>query len=120
MTKTILVCVILMASCVSKNSTLEPDKTRTFQFTYTVYMESTDKEKLELWIPVPQSNEVQTISNLEFNTNGLEYSIEEALENLSNYIFEEHFLSPVIHINVTPSFQNLYFDIQEYLFLLAR
>ena len=36
-----------------------------------------------------------------YNADGLEYSIEEALENLSNYIFEEHFLSPVIHINVT-------------------
>jgi uracil-DNA glycosylase len=36
-----------------------------------------------------------------YNADGLEYSIEEALENLSNYIFEEHFLLPVIHINVT-------------------
>ena len=36
-----------------------------------------------------------------YNADGLEYSIKEALESLSNYIFEEHFMCPVIHIYVT-------------------
>jgi uracil-DNA glycosylase len=33
--------------------------------------------------------------------NGLEFSTIEALESLSNWIFKEHFLNPVIHIYVT-------------------
>ena len=36
-----------------------------------------------------------------YNADGLEYSIKEALESLSSYIFEEHFMCPVIHIYVT-------------------
>ena len=36
-----------------------------------------------------------------YNADGLQYNIKEALESLSNYIFELHFLDPVIHINVT-------------------
>ena len=36
-----------------------------------------------------------------YNAAGLEYSIKEALESLSNYIFKEHFMCPVIHIYVT-------------------
>ena len=40
---------------------------RFFQFTYEVIIEPTNGKKLELWIPVPKSNEVQTVSNLEFN-----------------------------------------------------
>ena len=39
---------------------------RYFHFDYEVEIESTDGKKLELWIPVPQTNEVQTISQLSF------------------------------------------------------
>ena len=36
-----------------------------------------------------------------YNEDGLEYSIEEALESLSNYIFEEHYMCHLIHIYIT-------------------
>ena len=36
---------------------------RSFNFTYSVLIKSTNGEKLEAWIPVPSSNEVQNISN---------------------------------------------------------
>ena len=78
MRKTLLLCIIFVAACTNKTSTpLETANTRSFQFTYTVDIESTNGEKLEVWIPVPQSNEVQTISNLKFITHGLEYSVED-------------------------------------------
>ena len=37
---------------------------RTFNFNYTVNIESSNGKKVELWIPIPQSNEVQTITNI--------------------------------------------------------
>ena len=39
---------------------------RNFQFNYNVVLEPSDT-KVEAWIPIPQSNEVQDISNLVFN-----------------------------------------------------
>ena len=61
---------------------------RLFQFTYEVIIEPTNGKKLELWIPVPKSNEVQTVSNLEFNSGDLLYQVNEE-KVYGNNIFNE-------------------------------
>ena len=61
--------------------------TRSFQFTYSVDVESTGGKKLELWIPIPKSNEVQIISNLKLNTNGLQYTIEVEKIHGNKYLY---------------------------------
>ena len=48
---------------------------RYFQFNYEIEINPTDGKKMELWIPVPQSNEVQTISNLKYDMAGLNYEL---------------------------------------------
>ena len=63
MTKIILFSALVIAGC---GETIE--NTRSFQFTYEVDIESTNGKKLEVWLPVPQTNEVQIISELEINT----------------------------------------------------
>ena len=88
MMKKILLIIIILSACVTKSpSPLKTGNTRSFQFTYSVDIESTGEEKLELWIPVPKSNEVQTISNLKFNTNGLQYSIENEKIHGNKYLY---------------------------------
>ena len=88
MKKALLLCVIFMAVCATKTSTpLKTGNTRSFQFKYTVVIESTGGKKLELWIPVPQSNEVQTISNLKFNINGLQHTIEDEKVHGNKYLY---------------------------------
>ena len=72
------------------NKQILKSNTRSFQFIYSVNIKSTNGEKLELWIPIPKSNEVQTISNLEFNTNGLQYSIEEEKIHGNKYLYINH------------------------------
>ena len=86
--KKILLIIIILAACVTKSpSPLKTGTTRSFQFTYSVDVESTGGEKLELWIPVPKSNEVQTISNLKLNTNGLQHSIEDEKIHGNKYLY---------------------------------
>ena len=45
--------------------------TRSFIFNYEVSILPTDDKKLELWIPYPNSNEVQTIKNIKIDEDGL-------------------------------------------------
>ena len=86
--KKILLIIIILAACVTKSpSPLKIGNTRSFQFTYSVDVESTGGEKLELWIPIPKSNEVQTISNLKLNTNGLQHSIEDEKIHGNKYLY---------------------------------
>ena len=88
MMKNILLIIIILAACATKPSLpLKTDNTRSFQFTYSVDIESTGGEKLELWIPVPKSNEVQTISNLKLITNGLQHSIEDEKIHGNKYLY---------------------------------
>ena len=88
MMKKILLIIIILAACVTKSpSPLKSGNTRSFQFTYSVNVESTSGEKLELWIPIPKSNEVQTISNLKLNTNGLQHSIEDEKIHGNKYLY---------------------------------
>jgi len=63
------------------------NNTRSFQFTYEVDIEPTNGKKLEVWIPIPTSNKVQTISALKINTNGLEYSLEDEKVHGNKYLY---------------------------------
>ena len=40
---------------------------RTFNFNYSINLEATNNKKLELWVPIPQSNEVQSITNIKID-----------------------------------------------------
>ena len=66
-------------------------------------VESTDGKKLELWLPIPQSNEVQTISNLIINTNGLQHSIENEKIHGNKYLYinDENGIKKVTNILIT-------------------
>ena len=48
---------------------------RTFSFSYEVEVEPSMDKKLELWIPYPQSNEVQSITNIIVESGNLDYEI---------------------------------------------
>ena len=83
-----LLFIILLAACTTKPSIpAKNDRSRSFQFKYTVDIESTDGKKLEVWIPVPKSNEVQTISNLQLYTNELQYTIEDETVHGNKYLY---------------------------------
>ena len=82
--KIILFNVLLLVGCA-----LNKENIRSFQFTYEVDIESTNGGKLEVWLPVPKSNEVQTISALEINSSGLKYSIEDDKNN-NKYLYINH------------------------------
>ena len=56
-------------------------ETREFTFTYSVDLDSSNGKKIELWLPVPQSNTVQTITNLNIDAEDL--TVE--LKNESNH-----------------------------------
>ena len=60
---------------------------RAFSFNYTVAIESTNGEKLEVWLPIPSSNEVQTISNLKINTSDMSYTLEEEEQFGNKYLY---------------------------------
>ena len=65
----------------------ESKNVREFTFTYHVNLESSDGKKIELWLPVPQSNEVQTISNLSVDAGGLNYEIKDEKEHGNKYLY---------------------------------
>jgi len=73
-----------------KSKTQPNLKIRNFQFNYSVEIDPTDNKKLEMWIPIPQSNEVQTISNLKINAEGLNYTIEKEKKHNNKYIYINH------------------------------
>ena len=88
MKQVLYLCIIIIVACGTENpKSLNRGNTRSFQFTYTVDIESTDGAKLELWIPIPKSNEVQTISNLNINANSLQYSIEDEIIHGNKYLY---------------------------------
>ena len=71
MRRTFFFTVILFIS----NYSILHANPRSFAFTYNVEVESTKGKKLELWVPIPQSNTVQKISRLRINTDGLNMAI---------------------------------------------
>ena len=60
---------------------------RSFTFTYIVELESSNGKKLELWVPLPKSNEVQSISNLNINAEGLSYEVKDEKTHGNKYIY---------------------------------
>ena len=56
MKKILILFIFILVSCSN-----EQYNQRYFQFNYEVAVEPTNGKKMELWIPVPQSNEVQSI-----------------------------------------------------------
>ena len=76
---------------------------RTFSFNYSVELEPSDGKKLELWLPVPQSNEVQIISNLNVDSAGLKYQIKDEKDhgNKYLYVFSELGINEVKTITMT-------------------
>jgi len=60
------ILVILLNSCGTSDKSADSSNdldSRSFQFTYDAQLEPSN-QKVEVWIPIPQTNEVQTISNL--------------------------------------------------------
>ena len=98
MKKSILLFVFVLAGCTTKNNY------RSFQFTYEVEIESTNGKKLEVWIPVPKSNEVQTISNLHINTNNLKYTLEDEKVHNNKYLYIHHEPGTIKKTSVTMIF----------------
>ena len=60
---------------------------RSFNFIYSVVIKSTNGEKLEAWIPIPSSNEVQKISNLNIDAANLNYSIKREPDFGNKYLY---------------------------------
>ena len=105
MKKVKLFCFIIITTGAIKSSIpLKNEKVRTFQFTYTVSIESTDGKKLEVWIPVPQSNQVQTIFNLKFDTNGLNHNIEYEKTHGNKYLYINDKRGTSVETNISMSF----------------
>ena len=67
----LLFYIIFFTACATNTTVpLEQSLYRSFQFKYSVDIESTEGRKLEVWIPLPRSNEVQTISELSYDLVG--------------------------------------------------
>ena len=76
--------ILLFTSCEKK------DNVRSFNFVYSVEVESTNNKKLELWIPIPKSSEVQAISNLVIDADDLNYTIEDEEKFGNKYLYINH------------------------------
>ena len=78
----------------SNTESTEIQKNRTFQFTYQVDLEPSD-QKVELWFPIPKTNEVQNISNPILDSGSLfcEELIESVHLNHYYYCFSDTCLS---------------------------
>ena len=76
----LLTSLLVFSGCQLKNS-------RAFTFTYTVNLESTNGEKVELWLPFPKSNEVQVISNIDISCEGLSYEIKKEKKHNNKYLY---------------------------------
>ena len=63
---------------------------RNFNFNYSISLEPTNNKKLELWIPIPQSSEVQAINNIKIDTDGLDYTIEDEKLHGNKYLYINH------------------------------
>ena len=92
MKKNIVIFLILVLIMSCESPTFGTGKFRTFEFTYSVELEPTDGKKLELWIPVPQSSIIQSITVLSIDAQGMNYEFrnEEYHGNKYLYILEEN------------------------------
>ena len=91
MKKIIILSMLFVTACSHNvNQDFKKNAERKFNFTYTTEIESTNGKKLELWLPLPKSTKVQTISNLVVNSDGLSYTIEEEKTHGNKYIYIYH------------------------------
>ena len=73
-----LIPFIFILACSNKNTpNVDYHNTRNFQFTYEVLVEPTHGNKLEIWLPVPTSSNVQEISNLQIISEDLAYTLKD-------------------------------------------
>ena len=79
--KVMIIFSMLFICACSKNNE------RKFNFIYSVELESTNGKKIEMWIPVPKTNEVQIIDNIQINSDGLNYTIEEEVVHKNKYLY---------------------------------
>jgi len=79
MNKIVCLSLLMLIGCASLN-------TRSFEFTYEVNIKPSNGKKIEMWIPYPQSNEVQNISNVEI-TSDLKYEIKDETKHGNKYIY---------------------------------
>ena len=68
------------------NCTNQTESSRSFIFNYEVNIKPTN-DKLELWIPLPQSSAVQVITNLSIDSDGLEYIVKDELNHDNKYLY---------------------------------
>ena len=90
---------------------------RSFNFNYSIILEPTNNKKLEIWVPIPQSNEVQTINNIKIDTDELDYSIENEELHGNKYLYINHKKGTSAKKNIVISFdvirvehQNIQYD----------
>ena len=60
---------------------------RSFEFTYSIQLEPAINKKLELWVPIPQSNKIQSISDLTIDTQGLSYEVKDEDYHGNKYFY---------------------------------
>ena len=91
----LITLMIILVSCTTNNE-------RSFQFKYEVNLEPSNGKKIEIWIPVPQSNEVQDISNFNIYSD-IQYQIKnEAVHNNKYlYMFNEKGIQEPSTITIT-------------------
>ena len=76
----IFLCLIILGIIYNDNNL------RKFKFSYSVIFHQTENKKFEAWIPYPQSNEVQLLSNITINTK-LNYEILDETKHGNKYIY---------------------------------
>ena len=77
----VLFCLIGFAVIYNNDS-----NARQFEFSYSVTFKPTNGKKFEAWIPYPQSNEVQDISNIQIDTD-LNYEILDESKHGNKYVY---------------------------------
>ena len=81
--------------CVNKNSKVSVQSKatsgtgnfRSFEFTYSIELEPAINKKLELWVPVPQNNSAQSISDIIIDTQGLSYELRDEDYHGNKYLY---------------------------------
>jgi len=77
----LMLMIIILSGCVSNKNT------RNFDFIYKVELDPSNGKKIEMWLPLPQSNEVQTISDLSISTDNLSYEIKDEKKHGNKYLY---------------------------------
>ena len=80
-----LILLIFIIGCGKKIS--GTGNFRSFKFTYRIQLEPSINKKLELWVPIPQSNNAQSISNLTIDTQGLNYELRDEDYHGNKYLY---------------------------------